>query len=246
MLSGRRVRLTIVAVVIIGGLAAAAAWYFLIRDEGAFHFVIEDEAPPKVSLAAALELLAARPNGSAQPAGELAGTWVIAQGGESFAGYRVRETLATFGANTAVGRTHDIEGVLEYDGRSITRVEVTADLTMLRSDQAVRDEQLQVQAIETDTYPTARFRLTSLIQIEGAPEAGEAVDQTVRGELTLHGVTREVEVEVEGALSGGVLVVVGAVEIALADFEIERPVSFSVLSIEERGVLEFQLVFERE
>jgi hypothetical protein len=42
------------------------------------------------------------------------------------------------------------------------------------------------------------------------------VTQTVTGELTLHGVTNTVEIEVEGALQDGLLVVVGSTEIQFA------------------------------
>jgi hypothetical protein len=70
------------------------------------------------------------------------------------------------------------------------------------------------------------------------------VTQTVTGELTLHAVTNTVEIEVEGALQDGLLVVVGSTEIQFADYAIEQPVSMSVASIADHGTMEFQIVFE--
>ena len=177
--------------------------------------------------------------------GDLTGTWTVVQGDNSFVGYRVNETLASIGATTAVGRTGDVTGTLEYDGTSITSVEITADLTTLASDKDMRDGQLKTQAIETNTYPTATFVLTSPIAISEAPESGETVTQTVTGELTLHGVTRTVEIEVDGALQDGVLVVVGSTDILFADYDIEQPVSMAVVGIEDHGTMEFQLVFQQ-
>ena len=43
----------------------------------------------------------------------------------------------------------------------------------------------------------------------------------------------------------GLVVVVGSTEIALADYEIEPPTGFRVLSIDDVGIMEFQLVLER-
>jgi polyisoprenoid-binding protein YceI len=174
----------------------------------------------------------------------LAGKWTVITGDSSFVGYRVDETLAGVGATTAVGRTGDIEGTLAFDGSTITAVEVTADLTTLASDKSMRDGQLRTQAIETGTYPTATFVLASPTAISELPEDGVTVTQTVTGELTLHGVTNTVEIEVEGALQDGLLVVVGSTEIQFADYDIDQPVSMSVVSIEDHGTMEFQLVFE--
>jgi polyisoprenoid-binding protein YceI len=228
-------------------LAAAALWFFLLRDTGAFRYVIGYDPPPPVSIAAALESLAATPPSTdTAPPGDHRGAWALVPGDTSFAGYRVVETLASFGANTAVGRTTALEGSLTFDGAAITHVDITADLRALTSDQSERDENLHFQAIESDAYPEARFVLTSPIEVGALPPAGEAVTQTVRGELTLHGVTRPVELQAQGALQAGLLVVAGSTEVQFADYNIQQPSSFSVLSTEDHGTLEFQLVFSKQ
>jgi polyisoprenoid-binding protein YceI len=235
---------------------------------GLWYFVLKSDAPPPVSLAGAIESVAtaappasttdatatssaavgadlALETGEGTATEDLAGTWVVVEGDSSFVGYRVDETLAGVGATTAVGRTSDLEGSLEYDGSLITAVEITADLTTLASDKSMRDGQLRTQAIETGVYPTATFVLTSPIEIAGLPAEGEAVTQSVSGELTLHGVTQAVQIEVEGVLQDGQLIVVGSTEIQFADFDIDQPVSMSVVSIEDHGTMEFQLVFSQ-
>ena len=46
----------------------------------------------------------------------------------------MQEELAGVGSTTAVGRTNGIQGNLSFDGDKITAVQVTADLTQLKSD----------------------------------------------------------------------------------------------------------------
>ncbi len=67
---------------------------------------------------------------------------------------------------------------------------------------------------------------------------------TAVGDLTLHGVTRNIAIPLEGQfLDESSIVVVGATEVALADYDIEPPVGFSVISVADAGLFEFQLTF---
>ena len=165
---------------------------------------------------------------------------------DSWVGYRVDETLAGNRANTAVGRTPDVTGTLTMSGTQITAVEVTADLTTLKSDDDRRDGQLQRQALETGQFPQATFKLTSPIELGSTPADGQAITATATGELTLHGVTKTVQVPIEARLSGDVVTVIGSIEIQFADYSIDQPTSFAVLSIEDHGTMELQLHFRHQ
>lgn len=240
-----------------GGLAALV---LLVAGGAALYFfVIKSDPPPPVSLADAVAGLATPTPGAARTAvsptatggslstgtaGGLSGQWTIT-GTNSFVGYRVVETLASIGANTAVGRTSAITGTLTYDGNAITALEVTADLRNLRSDNNLRDGQLRTQAIQTNTFPNATFKLASPIEIGSAPADGQSVKKTVTGDLTLHGVTRRISIDVEGTLRNGQVVVVGSTEVLFADYNIGQPRGASVVSIENKGVMELQLVFTK-
>jgi len=162
---------------------------------------------------------------------------------DSWVGYRVEETLAGNRANTAVGRTPDVTGALTLSGSQVTSVEVTANLGTLRSDDNRRDGQLHRQALETDQFPQATFKLTGPIQLSSAPGEGQTITARATGELTLHGVTRSVQVPLEARLSGDVVTVVGSVPIQFADYAVEPPTSFAILSVEDHGTMEFQLHF---
>ncbi len=192
----------------------------------------------------------AQPNGM-HSAGEvltlesLAGTWTFSERGASFVGYRIGEELANIGTTTAVGRTSEIEATIEFDGAAITTVVITADLRTLRSDQSFRDNALRDRGIESDTYPFATFRLTEPIAIDALPSSAAPLSLIISGTLDLHGVKNAVDIALQGQYVDGLVVVTGSTEITLADYEIEKPTGFRVLSIEDIGIMEFELVFER-
>jgi polyisoprenoid-binding protein YceI len=203
--------------------------------------------------------------GSSQPAASIAtlpsgarstlaagldGTWTVdtsigsfSDFSDSWVGYRVDETLAGNKANTAVGRTPDVSGTLTLSGTKITAVEVTANLASLKSDDDRRDGQLRRQALETSQFPQGTFKLTTPVDLGSVPTDGQTINATATGELTLHGVTKTVQVPIEARLSGDVVTVVGSIEVKFSDFNIEQPVSFAVLSIEDHGTMEFQVHF---
>jgi polyisoprenoid-binding protein YceI len=161
----------------------------------------------------------------------------------SFVGYRVQEELVGIGGNTAVGRTPDVTGSLTTDGRTLTAATIAADLTTLVSDDDRRDNQLRKQALETNQFPTATFELTEPVVIPDTAVEGDTVEVTAVGELTLHGVTQPVEVPLQVRYESGVIAVAGSIEIVFADYEMETPSSFLVLSVDNHGVMELQLFF---
>jgi polyisoprenoid-binding protein YceI len=238
-----------------GALAAVAA---IVVAAGAWYFLIRSDAPEEVSLEAALDAaktVSSTPSTSNTPATSstagnegsssgLSGTWNLVAGGSSFAGYRVQEELAGIGSATAVGRTTALTGTLQFDGKQVTSVDVTADMTRLTSDKPQRDGQLRNQGIEYSKYPTSTFKLTSPIAISDVPTAGTSVKQSITGELTLHGVTKGITMDVEGVIQDGKLVVVGSTSIAFADYKIGKPQGASVLSIADNGTMELQLIFQ--
>jgi polyisoprenoid-binding protein YceI len=243
--------LAIVALVVLVGLAAAG---------GLAYLFLRGPAPAPVG-AASPAASGSAGTGAGLPGGPAAtlgpdgadGTWTIdasigsfSDFSSSFVGYRVNETFTNQRANEAVGRTPDVSGTLTLDGSTITAVDVTADLTSLQSDDDRRDGQLRRQAIQTEQFPTSTFTLTSPIELGSVPVDGETIRATASGELTLHGVTKAVEVPIEATLSGDVVTVIGSIEIRFADYGIEQPTSMLVLSIEDHGTMELQLHFRKD
>lgn len=249
--SRRRPAVTALFLLVIAGVIAGAG--------GLAALFLRGAPPPAVGVGSedpgssqTVATIGPLPSGAASTAGldGLDGTWTVdtsigsfADFSSSFVGYRVDETFNDNRANTAVGRTPNVSGSLQLSGTTISAVDISADLTALRSDDDRRDGQLQRQAIQTAQFPTATFRLTNPIELATLPADGASVTATATGELTLHGVTKTVEVPIEARLSGDVVTVTGSIEILFADYGIERPTSFIVLSIEDHGTMELQLHF---
>lgn len=172
----------------------------------------------------------------------LDGTYDVAAGGKSFVGYRVQENL--LGVNqTATGRTSDVEGKLTITGTTIDPVEITADLQTLKSDEDRRDNAIRNDGLETDRFPEGKFVLTEPIRLDAVPAAGETVKVTARGDFTIHGVTKSVEVPLEGRWDGEQVQVVGSLPIAFADYDMEAPSRAGFVSVEDKGEMEFQIFF---
>lgn len=244
--------LALIGLVVVAALGGAA---------GLAYLFLRGAPPPAVGTATGSQgasipvaTVGALPTGVAGTIGPdgLDGTWTVdttigsfGDFSSTFVGYRVDETFADNRANTAVGRTPAVSGSLVLSGASITSVEIIADMTRLLSDDDRRDGRLRDQAIETERFPESTFRLSGPIDLGVAPADGETIDATATGELTLHGVTRTVTIPVEARLAGDVATVTGSIEVLFADYDIERPTSFLVLSIEDHGIMEFQLHFRR-
>jgi polyisoprenoid-binding protein YceI len=229
--------LTGIAAGAVGLLAIAGGLLFILGgDEPAT--VDLDQAVAAASTAGAVRIASTASSG-------LEGTWTVVDGGSSFVGYRVQEELAGIGASTAVGRTTAVAGSLTFDGDEITAVSIEADVSQLQSDQSRRDMALRQQALETGKYTDATFALTDPIALESTPAEGEMIAATATGTLTLHGVSREVAIPLQGQIAADRVVVVGSTVVAFADYGIAQPRAAAVLSVADRATLELQLVFER-
>jgi polyisoprenoid-binding protein YceI len=200
---------------------------------GAFAvFVLRgSDAPPPPTLSSQEPTATPTATATATP-----GTaWEVAPGDATFVGYRVREEFASIGVADAVGRTGDVSGTADVEDDRLTAADLEADMTTLRSDESRRDDALRERGIETDRFPGAEFRLTEPVDLTRR-------NQTVAGELTLHGETQPIEVEVSAQrLGGDTIELAGSAPIAFADFQIEPPSVAGVVTVEDNGMLEFKL-----
>jgi polyisoprenoid-binding protein YceI len=257
----------ILVIAIVGaiGLAAGGLYYLFLRPSGPPP-VGEVPSPigsPAVSASAQpsadaepSDAASADPAPSGGAAGALDGTWTVDPSigsfdyeGEDFSGswvgYRVQEELAGIGGADAVGRTPDVSGSLTFAGTQVTGVDITADLTSLESDDDRRDGQLERQALETGRFPEATFAVTSPIDLGTVPADGASVQVDATGDLTIHGVTNSVTIPITATRSGDTVTVAGSIDILFADYGMEKPQSFIVLSVDDHGIMEFQLHFTR-
>ncbi|HEV7763248.1 MAG TPA: YceI family protein [Acidimicrobiales bacterium] len=250
MLKSRTQRLLAAAVVLVVALGAAGWWFF-----------IRDDAPEAANIDDASKTLDEQAAGSgdssdtttadgATGAAALDGTWDVDTSIGSFddnftstyAGYRMEEQLAGVGATTAVGRTPDVTGNITIAGNQVTEGSFEVDMTTLKSDKDMRDNAIRSRGLETDAFPTATFELTQPVDLPAdAATSAEPVSFSATGDLTVHGVTKQVTLDFDAHVGDGALVIVGQAPITLADYSIDPPTSAIALSVSDAGTLEFQV-----
>lgn len=236
--SNRNLLLVVLGVLIVAAVSAGGygLWYILIGPSGPASV---GTTGPVIPAGAAV----------AAPA-SLDGAWNVAtslgkvdDGTASFVGYQVQEQLVGVGGHTAVGRTTRVTGSMSLSGSVVDTVLITADMTALVSDNDQRDNQLRRQAIETDTFPTSVFKTIAPIDLGALPAENTIVHAAATGALTIHGVTKTVTIDLAIQRQGGIVAVAGSLPIVFADWSIQKPTSFSILSIDDHGIMEFHLLF---
>jgi polyisoprenoid-binding protein YceI len=134
---------------------------------------------------------------------------------------------------------------MTVDGTEVSAMEVSVDMTTLRSDDDRRDGQLADRGLETNNFPTATFSLNEPVDIGSLPKQGEQINASVIGDLMLHGTTRHVEVPIQAQWTGERFEVVASFDVSLSDYGIEAPTGFSVLSVADTGTIELHVLFQR-
>jgi polyisoprenoid-binding protein YceI len=229
-------KLVIVAVVVL--VLALGGGYLLFVNRNS-------DSPPPAALDPA-PTTAAGGDTQADGAATPDGTWRVSDDGSSYVGYRVREQLAFLDSpNEAVGRSTAVTGTMRVAGDTVEEVRIEADLTQLTSDEGRRDNAIRQRGLESARYPTATLELVEPIQLAATPVQGQEVRGEGKARLTVHGVTREVDLDLTGRWSGSTIQVVGQLPVKMTDFQIQPPRFGPVVSIEDSLAVDFNLVFER-
>jgi polyisoprenoid-binding protein YceI len=212
------------------------------------HF-IEGPAPAPLSLSTATTPTTTAKSGApgsgtpttTDKSGSLDGLWKVGSG--STAGYRVKEDL--FGQHAeAVGRTSSVTGSMTIAGTQVTKGSFTVDMTSVASDRSQRDGQFQGRIMDTASYPTSSFVLTTPIQLAPVPKDGVIKTYQATGKLTLHGTTKTVTIPLNTKRSGDVIQVQGILAITFADYNIDNP-SGGPASVGDTGQMEFLLQLQQ-
>jgi polyisoprenoid-binding protein YceI len=195
------------------------------------YAALEGDAPPAPTVQA-------QPSDAALVSGT-DGTWTVAGG--SSAGYRVHEVLN--GADVAVaGTTDQVTGSVVIAGGDLADADVTVDVTSITTDSRQRDSYFRGTVMDVDTNPTATFAVT---QVADLPEVtGTPVTVPVTGELTLKGVTQQVQTEISVVRTGVGVDVSGSVPVTFGDHDIEAP-DLRFVRVDDQGSVEFFLHLTR-
>lgn len=229
-----KVVIGLAAVLVVLGTVGAVAGPILYRDVFA--------APPAAAptLQAEDSSMLTAPGDPLEPTA-LSGEWSIAAGSES--GYRVNEVLNGTPV-TVTGRTDKVGGSMSVDGLTLTAARLTVDVASIATDSGSRDQYFRESVMRAGEFPTATFTLTAPATAAAVPAAGETVEVTLAGDLTIAGVTRPVSFAAHARTDGTTAEIAGSIPISFAEFGVTAP-NLGFVSVDDHGFVEFQLIATR-
>jgi len=237
-----RILVAVAAVVAVIALAGGAGYVY--------YFSGLRSAPAQLGLSAT-------PTATTTPAttptatGSLTGSWTVTTG--SVAGYRIKELfVGQASKHEAVARTTNVSGDLTVSGDSsgyqVSSLTFTADLTSLHSVDSVagrdvtqRDGVVSRQ-LDVQQFPNATFTATS-VSVPGEISS-QAVDVTVTGKLTIHGVTKDVIVKAKAQLAGNKAEIAGNTSIVMTDYGVSPP-QMPFVTVDSTLLIEFDIFLAR-
>ena len=171
--------------------------------------------------------------GAPAPAAVGPNTWTV-DTGHSAAGFSVKHLLVS----TVRGTLGPVKGTVEYDGKSLDSVkaDITIDVNGVNTGNEGRDKDLKSpNFFDVAQFPTATFKSKRAI----ADGAGKF---KLIGDLTIHGVTRPITLELDGTLDGGTFKGSAKTELKITDFGMKVPTLAILLRVEDRVRTQLDLV----
>lgn len=160
--------------------------------------------------------------------------------------YRVREQLVGINfPSDAVGSSNALTGTLVFrpDGTiDSARSKLTMDLRTLQSDQELRDGFIQRRVLETEKFPMAEFVPR---QAKGMPypfpiAPGSQAGFELLGDMTIHGVTREVTWTVVATFAEAKVAGRADTKFSFSTFGLTKPSIARLMSVEDTIQLEIE------
>ena len=237
-----RTLVVIGAVVAVVALAGGAGYVY--------YFSGLRSAPAQLGLSAT-PTAATSPTVTPTATASLTGSWTVTTG--SLTGYRINELfVGQSSKHQAVARTSTVSGGLTVSGDSngyqVSSLTFTADLTSLHSvdtvagrDVTQRDGVVNRQ-LDVEQFPTATFTATSASVPGGI--TNQAVDVSVTGSLTIHGVTKNVTIKAKAQLVSGKAEIAGSTSISMTDYGVSPP-QVPFVTVDSTLLLEFDIFLVR-
>ena len=167
----------------------------------------------------------------------------------SEARFRAREVLAgNTLPNEAVGATKSIEGTIigKMDGTIVSaQSKVRVDLRTLKSDQAMRDNFIKQDTLNTAKFPYADFVVVEAPGLPKALPADGQVNFQLVGDMTIRDVTKRMTWDVKSQVKGDLITGNAVSKFTFAFFNMTKPNVARVLSIEDTLQLELDFTLQR-
>ena len=171
------------------------------------------------------------------------GSFSFEEASGSFVGFRIKEELVKIGEITAVGRTDSVEGELSIRKGQLVSVSISADLSTIVTNDSRRDNAAR-NALNVRENPIASFILDEPVDLPSTD--GSRISVQAEGQLTVNGISKTTVFELEAQIVERTIVVVGRTEVVFSDYDVAVPSASIVVSVEDQGVAEFQLLFVRD
>lgn len=161
-------------------------------------------------------------------------------GPNSTAAYEAFARMFFLIPNNIDGTTGKVTGSIGIKGA--VNGTVVIDAASFDSGIGKRDEHIR-EILETGKYPAIEFAVTSVEPVTPGDVSSYAGSKTVRGSLTVRGVTKEVSIPVTVKAEGESFIIDGAVEVKYTDFGIEPPTFAGIVKrAHDRIILKAHLV----
>jgi polyisoprenoid-binding protein YceI len=117
-------------------------------------------------------------------------TYTITDDGKNYAMFESQATLETIH-----GTTTKVAGSIVADPRDAgaAKVEINIDLASLETGIAMRNQHMRERFLQTSDFPTATFKSVGIV-LPKAVEPNKPIEGTIRGDFTVHGVTKQITV----------------------------------------------------
>ena len=141
-------------------------------------------------------------------------------------------------------RTGEARGDVERLAETASVV-LMIDAASYNSNIGLRDQDVQEYYLEVKQYPTIRFGSTGVVKSERPPSSTEPWLITLKGDLELHGIKREIQLPVRVSYQENKIVAQGQFQLLLEEFKISVP-RLLFMKAGNKVQVDFRIVGERQ
>lgn len=176
------------------------------------------------------------------------GTWKVAKaapGNPTSVGYTFWEILPGERRATS-GSTKDVTGGVTIEQGKLIDGQITVDMSQIKTDREKRDINVRMKLLETDKYPKATFAVDkgTAVDVSKVPDNGTLGQVNVPGTLTIHGVSKHIDAQLDVLRTGDNMVIGANIPINRLDYGVETP-DFVAAKIDTEGHLNIRVALEK-
>jgi polyisoprenoid-binding protein YceI len=171
----------------------------------------------------------------AEPSAQVRTFQVVSEQSEAM--YQVQEEFFNRPVSIVnpIGRTNAIEGQfqLTISGSQVQLADnqFTVDLRTLTSDEARRDERIRNEWLESNTYPNAVFKATSIENFPADAAEGQDVSFQLTGDMTVRDITKPQTFDITARLDGNTFTGTATSYVLMRDYGFEPPSILGILEV---------------